>query len=349
MGMRAWKPPAMARFRLVAPPSPRRARRSGWLAGPAAALLLALCSIGHGAWAEDEWVEEEPSWVPSLRFGFDTFEYSTQATVENTLNPPKNQGTQNSKQRLFMFQLGGELMGPMLGEFPGHPRLFVQAGVQFKPFSSDSIFQIGVDADPEKAVNDFQINLANAKARFPNTPDNWPLLPETFTGEGSTIDADFQNVSWSGALGVAFTFPVADSALLELKPSIAYNIDRIDMSGSITTVLDTGETKLIFVDLPGPGRESFQSVPVLEVNRGAASTSVTQHSLGPGIELGLVLFRSSRPIRASLYADARFLWLLSSPNTSFSDSISSYSVHRDPFEIRGGAGVRFSWVGFGGR
>jgi hypothetical protein len=178
-----------------------------------------------------------------------------------------------------------------------------------------------------------------------------PLIPQTFVGEGSTIDAEFQNLSWSAALGVAFTFPVADSMLLELKPSLAYNIDRIDMSGMFTTVLDTGDT----IDAPNgvtyrlpsdPRFGQVVQVPEWLVFQGQASERVTQHSLGPGLELGLVLFRSSRPVRATLYADARFLWLLGDDTTTFGDSVARYTVRRDPFEIRGGAGLRLSWVGF---
>jgi hypothetical protein len=312
---------------------------------------VAACVLSQTGRAAEEWVDEEPRWIPSLRFGFDTFEYATQATVRNDLNPPRNAGTENSETRRFQFQLGGELMGPILDGLPGHPRLFAQAGTQFKPFSSNSVFDLGVGGDTETDINSFRIALANAKALFPNNPMNWPLVPDAFEGEGSEIDAEFQNFSWHAALGVGFTFPLADALLLELKPSIAYNIDRIDMTGSITTVRDTGQTELLLVERPppGPGGDSFQSVPIFEIHRGNASEPITQHSLGPGFELGLVLFRSTRPVRVSLYADVRFLWVISDRTTEFSDSVATYEVERDPFGIRGGAGLRFSWVGFGAR
>jgi hypothetical protein len=54
-------------------------------------------------------------------------------------------------------------------------------------------------------------------------------------------------------------------------------------------------------------------------------------------------------VRVSLYADVRFLWVISDRTTEFSDSVATYEVERDPFGIRGGAGLRFSWVGFGAR
>jgi hypothetical protein len=334
------------------PPAPRGRRTPGLRrAGLGAAALLALCVVGQTGRAAEEWVEEEPRWIPSLRFGFDTFQYGVKSSVQNDFNPPRNSGTDDSANQLFQFQLGGELMGPIFEGLPGHPRLFAQAGTQFKPFSSDRVFDVGVGGDTELDINDYRITLATAKALFPNNPMNWPPVPDAFEGEGSEIDAEFQDFSWHAALGVAFTFPLADALLLELKPSVAYNIDRIDMSGKITTVFDTGDTELLLVERPpaGPAGDSFQSVPIFEVHRGNASERITQHSLGPGFELGLVLFRSVRPVRVSLYADVRFLWVLGDRTTEFSDSLATYEVERDPFGIRGGAGLRFSWVGFGAR
>lgn len=330
-------------------PGSRACLRRG--AGIGTAALLALCALGPQARAADDWIDDEPRWIPSLRFGFDTFAYDTQSSVRNDVNPPRNEGTQESNTRRFQLQLGGELMGPIFAAIPGHPRAFVQAGTQFKPFSSDSIFDLGVGGNTETDIVQYQTSLANAKARFPNDPSAWPLEPDAFLGEGSEIDAEFQSLSWNAALGVAFTFPLADALLLELRPSIAYNLDRIEMSGGITTVLNTGQTTLIFVELPPPGpvNDSFQSVPVYQVFRGSASERVTQHSLGPGLELGVALFRSARPVRVSLYADLRFLWVLGDTTTEFSDSVGSYEVTRDRFGIRGGAGLRFSWVGFGAR
>jgi hypothetical protein len=166
-------------------------------------------------------------------------------------------------------------------------------------------------------------------------PNCFTSEPEQFEGQGSEILAELQNPSWYAALGVAFDVPVADSLLLQVKPSIAYNVEQIDMTGRITTVIETD-----------PVNEMF------EVHRDAASASSTDHSLGLGIELVLALSRAGRPIRTSLYLDARFLWLLSDPTTEFSDpgptGFGSFTVERDEFGIRGGAGVRFGWMGFGG-
>jgi hypothetical protein len=141
-------------------------------------------------------------------------------------------------------------------------------------------------------------------------------------------------------LGVAFEIPVANSLLLRVKPSVAYNLEKVDLSGQLTTVIERDPLNEWFV-----------------AHRGAASDTMTDHRLGCGLELGLVLFRSARPVTTSLYLDARFLWALGDTTTTFStdsDSephpdLATFTVDREPFTIRGGAGLRFSWLGFGGR
>jgi hypothetical protein len=57
-------------------------------------------------------------------------------------------------------------------------------------------------------------------------------------------------------------------------------------------------------------------------------------------------FRATRPIRFSVYGQVQGLWLVSDRTSSFTDGIASYSVVRDDFIFRGGAGIRMSWVGF---
>jgi hypothetical protein len=83
------------------------------------------------------------------------------------------------------------------------------------------------------------------------------------------------------------------------------------------------------------------------VHRSTANFSTTDHSVGPGLELAMA-FMSSRPIRVSLFAQIRALWLVSDATNSITDpnGVASYSVERDDLTVRGGAGIRFSWVGF---
>ena len=97
---------------------------------------------------------------------------------------------------------------------------------------------------------------------------------------------------------------------------------------------------------------------VFLVHRSVESASTTDHFLGPGLELEFVLRRSARPIAISLYADSRFLWLVSDRTLRFSGPTAdpdgsptgsaTYTVERDAMNIRAGAGIRFSWMGLGG-
>ena len=156
--------------------------------------------------------------------------------------------------------------------------------------------------------------------------------------------AQFQDPSWYAGLGIAFSVPIATNLLLYIKPSIQYSLEKIDLSGALTTV----DEEVPRVDPPEPPLIITRE---FKIQTSRKNSSTTDHSIGAGLELELVLFRSVRPIRVSLYAQARFLWLVSGSTTRFADlneapRIASYSVMRDDFGIKGGAGLRFSWVGF---
>jgi hypothetical protein len=148
-------------------------------------------------------------------------------------------------------------------------------------------------------------------------------------------------------LGVAFSVPIATNLLLYIKPSVQYSMEKIDLPGGVTTV----DEPIPRLD-PFPCGADKPSLCVREffAHRSRQKASITDHSVGAGLEVALVPFRSARPIRVSLYAEARFLWLVSDDTTEFGDSgpvpVASYSVVRDDFNIRGGGGLRFSWVGF---
>jgi hypothetical protein len=290
--------------------------------------------MGQTAWADGE---QEPQWIPSVNVGFDTFEYDTSATVDNTIDPPRHSGTQSHAYTSFMGRFGAELMGPMLEGLPGRPRFFVRGGAQLSAFPGERIFRLGEIGTPEDEIQAFYDDLARDIARGCEDPDSrfhpCPTADaENFDGQGSEIEAEFLNPSWYAGLGVAFNVPVPSTdALLRIKPSVEYNVEKVSMSGRLTTVTETAPDEF-------------------EVHRSLAHDTTTDHSLGPGIELELVLFSSARPVTASIYLDARFLWLLNHSTTSFSDSASlvSYTVERDALQIRGGGGLRFSWMGSGG-
>jgi hypothetical protein len=149
----------------------------------------------------------------------------------------------------------------------------------------------------------------------------------------------FDDPSWYAAVGVAFSVPIASNLLLRIKPSIEYSFEEIDLDGQLKTVNELNPH--LDPDFTTPTRDFF-------ISRSRANETATNHSLGAGLELALVLFRNFRPVRVSLYTEARFMWVLSDETTTFGDSTgtASFSVVRDDFGIKGGGGVRFSWVGF---
>lgn len=188
-------------------------------------------------------------------------------------------------------------------------------------------------------------------------------------GNGSQVNVKLGDVSWYAGLGIGFDIPIGESLLLQLKPSIAYQGEPVKLSGQlVTTTID--EIPVSFTCRPNkncPFGTDF-ATQQFAVWRGPSSSDLVDHHLGLGLELDLGLSRSSWPVRASLFVDTRLLWLVSDPTTTFSNPVgernllgpravdsvttptdfpvASYRVTRDEFEVRGGAGVRFSWVGF---
>jgi len=279
----------------------------------------------------------EPSWIPSIEIGLETFDYNVDTTVENHINPPAWAGSQKEADRQTMLRVGGELMGPTFGDLPGRPRLFAQGGALIRLFSSDDIFVDGdpiVELEPERGIGQYQTSGSPALD-----------LPGDFVGQGSLITGQFQDPSWYAGLGVAFRVPLGTTMLLYVKPSVQYSMEKIDLSGAFTTVAEP----VPMVD-PFPCGSAGNPPCIREffIHRSRSDVSVTNHSVGPGIEVALVLSRSVRPIRVSLYAEARFLWLLNGSTTTFADpgGVATYVVTRDNFGIKGGGGLRFSWVGF---
>jgi len=287
---------------------------------------------------------QEPSWIPSIDVGMETFDYNVRSSAENLINPPWLGGSQSEAERQTMFRIGGELMGPMFEGLPGRPRLFAKGGAQFRTFSSDDIFGNGnftVGVEPERGI-----------ARYASLGDIARDLPHDFVGQGSAISARFQDPSWYAGLGVAFSVPIGTDMLLYIKPSVQYSLEKIDLSASLTTV-DEPVPRLdpfdcgVGTGLPPCVREFFP-------HRSQQYTRITDHSVGAGLEVALALFRSVRPIRVSLYAEARFMWLVSDSTTMINDpktidepnGVANYSIVRDEFGIKGGGGLRFSWVGF---
>jgi hypothetical protein len=292
----------------------------------------------------------EPSWIPSIETGFETFDYNVDTTVVNhinlTTNPPVPGlwgGTQHEAERQLMFRIGGELMGPEFEELPGRPRLFVKGGAQFRTWSSDKIFRQG---DP--FVGGFPVGQPEQRIfRYHASGSGDFDFPRDFDGQGSEVKVRIQDPSWYAGLGVAFSVPITTDLLIHIKPSVQYSMEKVYLPAAMTTVLETSPAGTVDPENCGSGARP-DCLRTFEIYRSRTKGNTTDHSVGAGLEIAMIPFRSARPIRVSLYAEARFLWLVSGGKTEFSDpgGVATYSIVLDDFNINGGGGLRFSWVGF---
>jgi hypothetical protein len=292
--------------------------------------------------SEDEEFSE-PSWIPSIEVGFEAYSHDYETTIINLSDPTVWSETQNTGADQILLRIGGELMGPMLEDLPGRPRLFVQGGVGFRTFSDDRVFELGnpdaeADGEPEAGIANYLVN-------GPGNRD----LPMDFDGQGSWLDADLQDPTWYAGLGIAFSVPISTELLFYIKPSVQYSAEDIDFEGKLKTVEETSPPGTVDPPpcTPQPRCTEGPFLRTFEIRESSANFSTTDHSIGPGLEIAMA-FLSSRPIRVSIFAQIRALWLVSDKTNSVTDpnGLASYSIERDDLTVRGGAGLRFSWVGF---
>ncbi len=140
------------------------------------------------------------------------------------------------------------------------------------------------------------------------------------------------------------------TVVLHANPRFSTARKEIAFTGKLTTVEETSPPGTSRCGPPCGTVFGTATVPVyarFEVVRSSANFSTTDHSIGPGLEVAMA-FRSVRPIRISVFAQVRALWLVSGTTTSFTDpnGVRELPRERDDLVVRGGAGVRLSWVGF---
>jgi len=303
---------------------------------PAAFLALLL-----GASARAQVFERlpEPDWIPSIEVGTEVFDFKGQNSVEGVV-------TRTSSIRQVFINVGGELASPAFSSLPGRPRIFLGAGVGIPTATENEQLAIGDPGnpfEPETQVAGYLTRLdaairRNCYLRPPDNPGGACPQPNVagFDGQGADIRIDFDDPTWFANLGASFDVPVFEDVLLQVRPAVAYRGERPDIRGRFTSVtLDA----LIFADPP--------TADFTILNSATDRKSKTSHHLGPSLELGVVLSRKARPVRATFYLRGSYLWLLGDRRTTVTDGggLVSYSVHRDRTSFRGGAGIRFSWLG----
>lgn len=312
--------------------------------------MLAALVICGSASAEEHEAPPEPNWILSLEAGLEGFDFESDGSIDGVLD-----GTIDNRQ--LIFELGGEIAGPALKSTPGRPRLFLGGGIGLPIDANISALDVG---DPENDVNpeqdiegylrqlDAAVSSAIRPCRETPRPCPEPLLEE-FKGQGADIRIDLDTPTWYGNLGASFDFPVFADALVQVRPSLAYRGEKVDMAGRLTRAnLDEFD-----LNIPPGGCDRTDPCTVpptadFSIFRSrTGSKSRIYHHLGPRLELGVALSRSARPIRTTLYLQGTVLWLVSDRSKTLvgSDGIGSYSVRRDEISFRGGAGIRFSWLG----
>jgi hypothetical protein len=287
--------------------------------------------------SEDEGFSE-PSWIPSVEVGFEAYSQDFDTTVTNLIDPTTWSETQSGGADQILLRIGGELMGPMFEDLPGRPRLFVRGGVGIRTFSDNRVFGLG---DPDiEAIED------SLEHYYLNGPGDREL-PSDFEGQGSWLDADLQDPTWYAGLGIAFSVPISTGLLFYIKPSVQYSVENIDFEGEFKAVYEPPPPGVDPPPCEGRGCVDGPFTRDFQIRESSANFSTTDHSIGPGLEVAMA-FLSPRPIRVSIFAQIRALWLVSDKTNSFTDSdgVASYSVERDDYVVKGGAGIRFSWVGF---
>jgi hypothetical protein len=137
---------------------------------------------------------------------------------------------------------------------------------------------------------------------------------------GSRIRRRFQNPAAAAGLGLEFTLPWVQERF-RIKPSLEYEWEKIKVQGRFA--IDIGAFSLDF-------REEAEQ---------------DYHKLGWGLEGEFVVWRG-----LSLYADLRFLWVVSGSNLiSFKNDPGNLTwtyVRRDDPSLHGAFGFRYAYQGF---
>jgi hypothetical protein len=300
----------------------RAARRAAF--GAMLVLLHVAVPAADRARAEEQ---ERPGWTVGLSAGLEILELETRSSVESAIAPGQS-GSQTHDVSNSNFKVGLEGMTPALESWPGRPRLFAGAGAQLPITSDFNLFEIGEfsEGQPEEGIEGFEQDcLVNPN---PNPMVCDAVGVESFSGQGSAIDAEF-DPSWYVSLGAVLNFDLPSDLLFRFYSSVEYMGTPIHMRGMLVNV-------------------SESSPDTFTVARSSADSTLIDHRLGPGLEIELVVSRSARPIAASVYIDSRFLWPVGESSTSFADpaGIARYTVEVDK-ALTVGAGIRLTWMTLG--
>jgi hypothetical protein len=311
--------------------------------------LLAWTGMAEAEGAQGETGEvAEEYWVTSLNVGFEFFAYEGDASITNNVNGPVwNQSGSGSADQALV-QLGVDLVAPTEIPVPGRPRPFVGAGVSIPTATLNAFVEEGNPRNPVYPEQYEERYLTNLE-RLQNPPGGPPCYEladrgcpgpadnefEFVRGQGSASDIKVENPGWYAELGTQFSFRLLDRANLKLRPALGYRGERIGVRGYMTTVV---------VD-PDPFDPRSPDPPTLTTYRSVAREySLTQHYLGPTLDLGLG-FLEGPGVNVSLYVEGSYFWLVNKRELVFEDDqgYADYTYSPDSGQFRGSVGFRVGW------
>ena len=235
-------------------------------------------------------------------------------------NPIQPGAPKTERERTFTPALSAtfELMSPSLIDGLGAPRPFAHV---------DQAYTFGFDRD-------ITVLGAPGPITFPPNPPFPNPVEELIQGQGSNASFDPNSFQFSGGLGIAFTFEVADRTL-RLKPSFEYMREDIEFNGEVVRMITS--------------RKAETGVPALyRTIRLTGSDRETYHSIGPGLEVEIDTRRAG-PLMLSLFAGARAYAIVGDLEVQFEDTNeygenAVWSFLPNRWLFMGNVGLRFRWV-----
>lgn len=292
----------------------------------------------------------ESYWLTSLNVGFEFFSYEGDASAINNVNGPLWTQASTGSADQALVQLGLDLVAPAEIPLPGRPRPFVGAGVSVPTATLKAFIEEGDPRNPvypEQYEERYLENLNNLQnPRPPSRPcyeqaDRGCPAPqdnefEFVRGQGSAVDIKVENPGWYAEIGTEFSFRLLDRASLKVRPALGYRGEQIAVRGYMTTVV---------VD-PDPFDPYSPDPPTLTTYRSSVEEQrMTQHYLGPSLDLGLGFFEGGPGFKVSLYVEGSYFWLVNRRELVFGDAegYADYTYRPDEGQFRGSVGFRLGW------
>ena len=328
-----------------------------------AAFWLAPLLPSAAAWGEDPAADKplRDRWVTGLTFDVMLHDREANAQVESSVPGPlfnDSQSVPPPETTAVQYQVGLELMTPRMDFLPAAPRAWIFGGALVSPQNTYTVLQAGefFPGMPETQLERWNqpdncyIPSPNPNACLPG-PKNTRYVPRdprgeldptAFLGQGSSVEARYLEGGWYLGLGAVFELPYQNS-MVRLKPFVGYLRQRAEVSGERVGVF-------VLEDPPPPNEYPFALFRTT-----SRWQKQTQHFLGPGAEIELILI-PGKSLAFSIFGQAQFLWNVSHskievegnrsvPAPGVPEQTATFSYTPDDFVVRGVLGARLAWRG----